>query len=105
MYTIEGFDIYASWLAVAVLCSVIITYINIVGTKTAAMLQTILTVIIGGVGILLIAAAAVTGHASNLDNQLFMGATTGDMVKGTIAVAVMTPFYFIGFDVIPQAAE
>jgi len=105
LYTIEGFDIYASWLAVAVLCSVIITYINIVGTKTAAMLQTILTVIIGGVGILLIAAAAVTGHASNLDNQLFMGATTGDMVKGTIAVAVMTPFYFIGFDVIPQAAE
>ena len=34
-----------------------------------------------------------------------MGATTTDMVKGTLAVAVMTPFYFIGFDVIPQAAE
>lgn len=105
LYTIEGFDIYASWLAVAILCSVFITYINIIGTKTAAMLQTILTVIIGGVGILLIAAAAFTGSAENLDNQLFMGATTGDMLKGTLAVAVMTPFYFIGFDVIPQAAE
>ena len=105
LYTIEGFDIYASWLAVAILCSVFITYINIIGTKTAAMLQTILTVIIGGVGILLIAAAALTGSAENLDNQLFMGATTGDMLKGTLAVAVMTPFYFIGFDVIPQAAE
>ena len=72
---------------------------------TAAILQTILTVIIGGVGILLIAASALTGTTANLEGQLFMGATTTDMVKGTLAVAVMTPFYFIGFDVIPQAAE
>ena len=105
LYTVAGFDIYASWLAVAILVSVFITAINIVGTKTAAILQTILTVIIGGVGILLIAASALTGTVSNLEGQLFMGATTMDMVKGTLAVAVMTPFYFIGFDVIPQAAE
>ena len=105
MYTVAGFDIYASWLAVAILVSVFITAINIVGTKTAAILQTILTVIIGGVGILLIAASALTGTTANLEGQLFMGATTTDMVKGTLAVAVMTPFYFIGFDVIPQAAE
>ncbi|MGN0947517.1 MAG: iron-containing alcohol dehydrogenase [Megasphaera sp.] len=105
MYTVAGFDIYASWLAVAIIVSIFITVINIVGTKTAAILQTILTVIIGGVGILLIAASALTGTVSNLEGQLFMGATTTDMVKGTLAVAVMTPFYFIGFDVIPQAAE
>lgn len=105
MYTVAGFDIYASWLAVAILVSVFITAINIVGTKTAAILQTILTVIIGGVGILLIAASALTGTTANLEGQLFMGATTTDMVKGTLAVAVMTPFYFIGFAVIPQAAE
>lgn len=56
LYSVEGFDIYASWLAMAVLVAAFITYINIIGTKTAAILQTILTVIIGGVGILLIAA-------------------------------------------------
>lgn len=105
LYSVEGFDIYASWLAMAVLVAAFITYINIIGTKTAAILQTILTVIIGGVGILLIAASIFSGQADNLDNQLFMGATTTDMLKGTLAVAVMTPFFFIGFDVIPQAAE
>lgn len=105
LYSVEGFDIYASWLAMAVLVAAFITYINIIGTKTAAILQTILTVIIGGVGILLIAASIFSGQANNLDNQLFMGATTTDMLKGTLAVAVMTPFFFIGFDVIPQAAE
>lgn len=105
LYTIGGFDIYLSWLCVAIGISIFITVINIIGTKTAAILQTVLTIVIGGVGILLMAAAAVTGTTANLENQLFMGATTTDMIKGTLAVAVMTPFYFIGFNVIPQAAE
>ena len=65
-----GFDIYASWLAVAIIVAIFITYINIKGAKTAALLQTILTVVIGGVGILLIVASVVTGDASNLDGQL-----------------------------------
>lgn len=105
LYTVEGFKIYASWLAVAVVTALFITYINIRGAKTAAILQTILTVIIGGVGILLIGAAAVTGNTANLEGQLVSGFTVSDAIKGMVAVAVMTPFYFIGFDVIPQAAE
>lgn len=105
LYTVAGFDIYASWLAVAVILSIFITYINIKGAKTAAILQTILTAIIGGVGILLIVSSAITGDASNLQGQLFMGESTGSIIKAIISVAVVTPFFFIGFDVIPQAAE
>ena len=67
LYTVAGFDVYASWLAVAIIVAFLIMLINIMGAKTAAILQTVLTCIIG--------------------------------------VAAMSPFYFIGFDVIPQAAE
>lgn len=105
LYTVAGFDIYASWLAVAVILSIFITYINIKGAKTAAILQTILTAIIGGVGILLIVSSAITGDTSNLQGQLFVGDSTGSILKAIISVAVVTPFFFIGFDVIPQAAE
>lgn len=105
LYTIAGFDVYATWLAVAVIVAIFITYINIKGAKTAATLQTILTVIIGAVGILLIAASVITGDTSNLDDQLFVGDSTGSIFKTVLSVAVVTPFYFIGFDVIPQAAE
>ena len=105
LYTVAGFDIYASWLAVAIIVSVFITYINIKGAKTAAKLQTILTVIIGAVGILLVVASAVTGDVSNLQGQMFIGETGGDMFMAIIKVALITPFFFIGFDVIPQAAE
>lgn len=102
LYSVAGFDIYASWLAVAVVVAVFITYINIRGVKTAAILQTILTVIIGGVGILLVGASAVTGVPSNLEGQLFSDA---GVFASVFKVALVTPFFFIGFDVIPQAAE
>lgn len=105
MYTVSGFKIYASWVAVAVLMSVFITYINIRGAKTAAILQTILTVIIGVVGIMLVAASVVTGSSDNLMPQMFAGSSGSEMFTNVLRVAIMTPFYFIGFDVIPQAAE
>lgn len=43
LYTVAGFDIYASWLAVAMIVAFFITFINIKGAKTAATLQTVLT--------------------------------------------------------------
>ena len=79
--------------------------INIIGAKTAAILQTVLTCIIGGAGILLIVASVINGTVDNLDGQIFAGTTAGVNIKAIIGVAAMSPFYFIGFDVIPQAAE
>ena len=105
LYTVAGFDIYASWLAVAILVAIFMTIINILGAKTAAVLQTVLTVIIGGVGLLLIASSVVTGDVANLETQLFVGDSASTVIKSVFSVAVVTPFFFIGFDVIPQAAE
>ena len=105
MYTVAGFDIYASWLITAIVIAFLIMLINIIGAKTAAILQTVLTCIIGGAGILLIVASVVNGTVDNLDGQIFAGTTAGVNIKAIIGVAAMSPFYFIGFDVIPQAAE
>jgi amino acid transporter len=105
LYTVAGFDVYASWLVVAIVLAFLITVINILGAKTAAVLQTVLTVIIGGAGILLIVASVINGSVGNLQGQMFIGSTSGSMIKSVLGVAVVTPFYFIGFDVIPQAAE
>lgn len=105
MYTVAGFDIYASWLITAIVIAFLIMLINIIGAKTAAILQTVLTCIIGGAGILLIVASVINGTVDNLDGQIFVGTTAGVNIKAIIGVAAMSPFYFIGFDVIPQAAE
>ena len=105
LYTVAGFDIYASWLIVAIIVAFCIMLINIVGAKTAAKLQTILTIIIGGAGILLIVASVINGTVDNLDGQMFAEVGGGGIVKSILSVAVISPFYLIGFDVIPQAAE
>lgn len=105
MYTIAGFDVYASWLAVAIVFAIIITIINIIGIKKAAIFQKILTIIIAAVGILLFAASMFNGNVENINSQLFVGENLGSSFNNILKVAMMTPFFFFGFDVIPQASE
>jgi amino acid transporter len=105
LYSVAGFDIYATWLGTAVLFAVFITVINIMGAQIAAKLQNILILCIGAAGILLIAASVITGDASNLQDQMFEGSGMGGMMDTIVKVAAVSPFFFIGLDVIPQAAE
>lgn len=105
LYTVAGFDIYATWLITAILFAIIITLINVVGVKVAAAFQNVLTVMIGVVGIMLIVASAIRGDLSNLDGQLLVGNSAGSLISNIMSVAVVAPFFLFGFDVIPQAAE
>ncbi|MGN1382440.1 MAG: APC family permease [Eubacterium sp.] len=105
LYTVGGFKIYASWLLLAAGIALMMTLINIHGAKTAANLQTLLTAIIFSVGMVLIVVSAVRGDTSNLLPQMFAGTGGSSSFSHMMHVAVMTPFFFIGFDVIPQAAE
>ena len=75
LYTVAGFDIYASWLAVAIIMAVFITYINVRGAKTAAIVQTVLTCVIGGAGILLIAGSVISGSRPTLKDRRLSAAT------------------------------
>lgn len=98
MYTIAGFDVYASWVGVGALLSVIITFINYRGTKDSAFLQKILVVVIAVAGIALMLSSPVSGNLSNTMPLIRAG------WSGILAVVIATPFMFIGFDVIPQTA-
>jgi APA family basic amino acid/polyamine antiporter len=103
LYTIAGSDVYLSHILISTAVTVLIVTLNIRGIKSASALQTILTVIIAAVGILLIAAALSQGTPANLQGQVFHGEGMG-IGKNILAVAVVAPFYLFGFDVIPQVA-
>lgn len=105
LYTVAGYDVYLSWVAVAILASLLIVYINYIGTKSAAKFQNILTCIIAGVGLVLVAGSAFKGNVENLSSQAFVGNDTGSIIGNIFKVAIMTPFFLFGFDIIPQAAE
>lgn len=105
LYSVGGFDIYFTWLLIAIGMALLILLLNIIGMKKAARFQKILTCVIAAVGIALVAGAAYSGNVSNLQNQLLIGDTSGEIIQNIAKVAIMTPFFLFGFDVIPQAAE
>lgn len=99
LYTIAGYDVYAGWLAVGIFSGLVMTALNYFGTKNVALFQNAVTVLIAVVGLLLFGGSVVNGSVENMA-PAFQGG-----IKGILAIAVMTPFMFMGFDVIPQAAE
>lgn len=105
LYTVAGFDVYATWLVLAVVSAVVITCVNIFGVKAAAKFQNILTAIIGSVGLLLVVMSALNGDSGNITPQLFKGSSELGILQNTLSVAVVAPFFLFGFDVIPQTAE
>lgn len=99
LWTVAGWDVYFTWALVGVAGSVIMTWVNVLGIKTTAVLQKTVTLLILVVGLMLITGALFNGEIANVDPLFVNGA------KGMLAVLIMTPFLFVGFDVIPQAAE
>lgn len=99
MYTIAGWDVNFTWVAVGVIGSIFIAWVNFKGIKLASFLTFLLTLLIIIAGVLLITGSSIAGNAANMQ-PLFEKGTVGILI-----VLIMTPFMFVGFDVIPQAAE
>lgn len=99
MYTIAGYDVNLTWVLVGMVSSIIMTIVNYIGIKPAAFMQSIFTTLIIVVGLIFLFGAFGNGTVDNVE-PLFI-----DGSKGVLSVAVMTPFLFVGFDVIPQVAE
>ncbi|MGO2301788.1 APC family permease [Psychrobacter sp. AOP7-D1-15] len=102
LWTIAGWDVYATWVGVGMLGSIIVTWLNVRGMEVSAWFQKTAVLGILFVGILLFIGAALYNPATATVVQApaFIGGAAGVM-----AVIVMVPFMFVGFDVIPQAAE
>lgn len=98
MWNIAGWDVYFTWVIIGSIGSVILTSLNYFGVKPAAIMQTVFTIFIVGVGLLLVFGAGFNGNFNNL--QPFENG-----IGGTMSVLMMIPFLFVGFDVIPQIAE
>jgi len=99
LWTVAGWDVNATWVAVGAGAAVVMTAINVVGIKTAARVQMLVTTLILVAGLALIGGAAVNGEASNMTPLVTNG------YKGMLGVLVIVPTMMVGFDVIPQSAE
>ncbi|MFI6577136.1 APC family permease [Nocardiopsis sp. NPDC050513] len=99
LWTIAGYDVHASLVAVGVVTAVVMTVVNYVGIRPASVLQTVAVLFLLAAGAAMVTGALVGGSAENM-RPLFTGG-----VPGVLAVMVAVPFLFVGFDVIPQSAS
>lgn len=99
LYTFAGWDVYFTWVLVGIAGAIAMTWINIRGIEASSLLQKVVTALILLVGILFFTGGLASGDNANLTPLFENG------VGGFFAVLVMVPFLFVGFDVIPQAAE
>ncbi|MGR8921848.1 MAG: APC family permease, partial [Gammaproteobacteria bacterium] len=98
LWRIAGWDVYAGQVAVGLAGALAVTALNVRGLSLAAGVQAGVTALIVVAGLWLVSGAAGAGEPANL-LPLFESA------GGVLAVVVMVPLLFVGFDVIPQAAE
>ena len=99
LWTVAGWDVNATWVAAGVTAAIVMTSINVIGIKTAARVQMLVTMLILLAGVVLISGALVSGQSENM-RPLFT-----DSYKGILGVLVIVPTMMVGFDVIPQSAE
>ncbi|MFC3039547.1 APC family permease [Virgibacillus xinjiangensis] len=99
LYTIAGWNVTATWVGVGMIGSIFIGWINYRGIKLSTAITFILTLLILMAGALLITGSTAAGNTQNMQPFFENG------MAGLMAVVIMTPFMFVGFDVIPQAAE
>ena len=99
LWSVQDSDVYISMVAIGIGGAVVMTYINYIGIRFAAIVQTIVTALFFLVGISLFTGAftfELTGEPIPLFSK---GAV------GILGVLVMVPAVMVGFDVIPQSAE
>lgn len=99
LWSVAGFDVYLTWALVGVVTAAVLTYINIRGVKVASLVQTFVVSFLLIVGLLLVFGAGVGGEMQHVEPWFSGG------VSGFAMVLTTVPFLFVGFDVLPQAAE
>lgn len=104
LYTINGSPIFFSHIALSAFFVFVISAINYTGVKNSARFQVGLTVIFIGLTFIFVIAGMIMGDINNLD-PLFSTNNSGSIIAGIAMVLVTVPFWFVGFDTIPQAAE
>lgn len=98
LYTVAGFDVYLSWLVIPAIVGLLLIFINFRGIKVSAIFQAVVTTILALGGVVFAIASIFYGDFSNTE-PLFTS------TNGVFAVVLAVPAMFVGFDVIPQAAE
>ncbi|MGB9729215.1 MAG: APC family permease [Thermoprotei archaeon] len=107
MYTIAGYNVYLPMVLLGVILGTIWTYINYIGAKPYGWVMSLMVLLFAIIGFSTFILAIIYGFTSspaitNFHNNLF---GTLPPLSGLIMILGVAGFFYIGFDMIPQASE
>ncbi len=105
LYIIGGYPVSFISIGTGIFLSLLIIYINYRGVKTSAQFQTITTAMIFICVIAFTITALVRGSFSHMVPLFAGGGSLPAIGASIVAVLGIVPFYYSGFDTIPQGAE
>ena len=99
LWTVVDAPVDIGFVVVGWVGAIVMTVVNYVGIRTAAVVQNIVTGMIVAAGVFLIAGAATSGGMETA-RPFF-----AEPAIGVLTVLIMVPAMLVGFDVLPQSAE
>jgi amino acid transporter len=103
LWRILDADVHFSLAMCGVVATLIITFVNYIGIKTAAIVQSVITGCFCIVGIMFFTGALFSGPTEAAAVEQVPMFSNGWL--GFMGVLIMVPALMVGFDVIPQSAE
>ena len=103
LYNIFGWDVYLGEIIIAFIIIILFAVINLRGMKATSWIQNGVVIILISAIIILFALVCLQGPDLESLNPPFPSSKTP--VQAIIAIFAMSPWLYMGFDVIPQSAE
>lgn len=97
LWKIAGYQVHLTEVLIGSCAAVAVALLNVLGIKTASRVQTFVVFLVICAGLVLIVGGLAYDGPAPVAQPFTM--------SGLVSVVVMVPFLFVGFDVIPQAAE
>jgi amino acid transporter len=102
LYTVAGFKVYLPQVILGILVSFLWYGINYVGAKLYGIVQTVMIVIFIVLGFCTVGLSLYKGNPAFFIENMWGNLSP---IKGIVSVLALAGFFYIGFDMIPQAAE
>lgn len=103
-YKVAGFDVYCGEILAAIGVMTLIAWINVRGVKVAGFLQMIFSVALIG-GVFTVGGAALFSEKVTWHSLAPLFPEGHGAISGVLTILAVSPWAFVGFDTIPQAAE
>ena len=104
LYTVAGFDVFAAEVGLAAVSIIVIGIFHYRGVRQVGSLQVLLTILLVGCVMVIALVTPLTSVASAANWQPLF-ASDRSPIAAVLAIVAISPFLYVGFDTLPQAAE